>query len=142
MDMTSGYHQIRVDKESSNLLAISTPMGRYKFTVLAQGVCSSSDIFNFLTDGSCCRDNSGALKNMDDVLLHGRTLEELKMKLESFLAWRSCHIQQTGEERTSSMHTPQRQGYPGLLQHEETTDKEGYTVILWDVVITTTQPTS
>ena len=62
-------------------------MGRYKFTVLAQGVCSSSDIFNFLTDGSCRRDNSGALKNMDDVLLHGRTLEELKMKLESFLAF-------------------------------------------------------
>ena len=35
------------------------------------------------------------------------------------------------------MHTPQRQAYPGLLQHEETPDKEGYTVILWNVVITT-----
>ena len=84
-DMTSGYHQIRVDEESSNLLAISTPMGRYKFTVLAQGICSSSDIFNYLTDGSCRRDNSGALKNMDDILLHGRTLEELDRKLENFL---------------------------------------------------------
>ena len=86
-DMTSGYHQIRVDEESSNLLAISTPMGRYKFTVLAQGVCSSSDIFNYLTDGSFRRDNSGALKNMDDVLLHGKTIEELKGKLENFLAF-------------------------------------------------------
>ena len=84
MDMTSGYHQIRVDEESSNLLAISTPMGRYKFTVLAQGVCSSSNIFNYLTDGSCRRDNSGALKNMDDVLLHGKTIKELKGKLENF----------------------------------------------------------
>ena len=53
-DMTSGYHQIRVNEESSNLLAISTPMGRYKFTVLAQGICSSSDIFNYLTDGNGC----------------------------------------------------------------------------------------
>ena len=86
-DMTSGYHQIRVDEESSNLLAISTPMGRYKFTVLAQGVCSSSDIFNYLTDGDCRRDNSGALKNMDDVLLHGRTLAELNQKIESFLSF-------------------------------------------------------
>ena len=80
MDMTSGYHQIRVDEESSNLLAISTPMGRYKFTVLAQGICSSSDIFNYLTDGDCRRDSSGALKNMDDILLHAKTLPELKRK--------------------------------------------------------------
>ena len=83
MDMTSGYHQIRVDEESSNLLVISTPMGRYKFTVLAQGVCSSSDIFNYLTDGDCRRDSSGALKNMDDILLHAKTILELKTKLEN-----------------------------------------------------------
>ena len=87
LDLTSGYHQIQVDEESSNLLVISTPMGRYKFTVLAQGVCSSSDIFNYLTDGSLRHDNSGALKNMDDVLIHGKTLKELKEKLENFLAF-------------------------------------------------------
>jgi len=62
-------------------------MGRYKFTVLAQGVCSSSDIFNFLTDGSCRRDSSGALKNMDDVLLYARTIKELEEKLENFLTF-------------------------------------------------------
>ena len=62
-------------------------MGRYKFTVLAQGVCSSPDIFNYLTDGSCRRDNSGALKNMDDVMLHRRIIGELKGKLENFLAF-------------------------------------------------------
>ena len=52
MDLTSGYHQIPLDEESQNLLVISTPMGRFKYLVLAQGVCSASDIFNFLTDGS------------------------------------------------------------------------------------------
>ena len=31
------------------------------------------------------RDSSGALKNMDDILLHGRNLKELKDKLENFL---------------------------------------------------------
>ena len=30
-------------------------------------------------------DNSGALKNMDDVLIHRRNLKELKDKLENFL---------------------------------------------------------
>ena len=69
------YHQIPIDEESQNLLVISTPMGRYKFTVLAQGVCLSSDIFNFLTDGSMRYDSSGAIKNMDDALLHGRTIK-------------------------------------------------------------------
>ena len=79
------YHQIKVDEESSNLLVISTPMGRYKFTVLTQGVCSSSDIFNYLTDGSLIHDNSGVLKNMNDVLIPGRNLKGLKDKLENFL---------------------------------------------------------
>ena len=60
-------------------------MGRFKFTVLAQGVCSSSDIFNFFTDGSIRYDNSCALKNVNDVLIHGRTLDELKQKLVNFL---------------------------------------------------------
>ena len=86
-DLTSGNHQIALDEESSNLLCISTPMGRYKFTVLAQGVCSSSDIFNYLTDGSLRRDSSGALKNMDDILLYGKDLKELKLKLENFLSF-------------------------------------------------------
>ena len=78
MDLTSGYHQIPIDKESQDLLVISTtPMGRFKYQVLAQGVCSASDIFNYLTDGSMRYDGSESIKNMDDVLLFGRTLEEL-----------------------------------------------------------------
>ena len=52
LDLTSGCHQIRIDEESQNLLGITTPMGRHKYTVLAQGITSASDIFNYLTDGS------------------------------------------------------------------------------------------
>ena len=87
MDPTSGYHQIPIDEESQNLLFISTPMGRYRFTVLTKGVCSASDIFNFLTDGSMRYDGSEAIKNMDDILLCGCTIKELKKKLESFLSF-------------------------------------------------------
>ena len=76
MDLTSGYHQISLDKESQNLLVISTPMWRFKYLVLAQGVCSASDIFNFLTDGSMRYDGSEATKNMDDVLNTGGAGEE------------------------------------------------------------------
>ena len=112
MDMTSGYHQIRIDEESSNLLAISTPMGRYKFTVLAQGICSSSDIFNYLTDGDCRRDNSGALKNMDDILFNAKTLPELKQKLEHFLKF--CR-QKNLKLKPSKLNISEEVEFGGLL---------------------------
>ena len=93
MDPTSGYRQIPIDEESQNLLFISTPLGRYRFTALTQGVCSASDIFKFLTDGSMRYDGSEAIKNMDDILLCGRTIKELKKKLESFLSfWDKKHL--------------------------------------------------
>ena len=47
LDLTSGYHQVQVDVESRNLLCISTPRGRYRYTTLAQGVCSAGDLLNF-----------------------------------------------------------------------------------------------
>ena len=42
LDMTSGYHQIGIDKESSKLLLFATPSGRYKMKGLAQGITSAS----------------------------------------------------------------------------------------------------
>ena len=71
MDLTSGYHKIPIDKESQDLLVISTPMGQFKYQVLAQRVCSASDIFNNLTDGSMRYDGSESIKNMDNILLYG-----------------------------------------------------------------------
>ena len=62
-------------------------MGRFKYLVMAQGVCSASDIFNYLTDGEMRYDGSESIKNMDDVLLFGKTLDELEKKLEAFLKY-------------------------------------------------------
>ena len=87
LDLTSGCHQIRIDEESQNLLGITTPMGRHKYTVLAQGITSAPDIFNYLTDGSMRYDGLGCIENMDDVILYGKTIKELKEKLEKFLAF-------------------------------------------------------
>ena len=87
IDLTNGYHQNPINKESQDPHVISTTMGRFKYLVLAQEVCSASDIFNFLTDGSIRYDGSRAIKNKDNVLLYGRTLEELKTKLETFLGF-------------------------------------------------------
>lgn len=67
LDLTSGYHQVRVDQESQNLLCITTAMGRYHYTVLGQEITSASDIFNLLTDGDIRYSGIHAIKNMDDI---------------------------------------------------------------------------
>ena len=62
-------------------------MGRFKCLVLAQGVCSASDIFNYVTDRTMRYDGSESIKNMDDILLYGPTQEELKKKIEVILGY-------------------------------------------------------
>ena len=62
-------HQIPVDESISDLLSVVTQMGTFKYWVLAQGICSSGDLFNFLTDGECKIDpNFKCLKNVDDFM--------------------------------------------------------------------------
>ena len=85
LDLTSGYHQVQVDKESRNLLCISTPSGRYRYTILAQGVCSAGDMFNYTTDGDLRLNGMRVVKNMDDVLFYHSTLEGAIKELERFL---------------------------------------------------------
>ena len=85
IDATSGYHQVPVCKESQKYLTIITQQGRFQYTVTPQGVCSSSDLFNLLTDGQVRYDGTDTLKNMDDWLLFGKTLEELQLKLQNLM---------------------------------------------------------
>ena len=55
--------------------------GKFAYTVTPQGVSSSSDLFNLITDGDTRYDGTNCLKNCDDWLLFGSTLEEVKRKL-------------------------------------------------------------
>ena len=85
VDATSGYHQVPVAEESQKYLSIITQQGKYMYTVTPQGVSSSSDLFNYLTDGDTRFDGTGCLKNCDDWLLFGSTLEEIEKKLTNLL---------------------------------------------------------
>ena len=54
--------------------------------MLPQGVCNPSALLNILTDGNARLDSEiTILKNMDDFLLYGATLEDLEKKLEKFM---------------------------------------------------------
>ena len=85
-DPISGYHQIRVDEESSKLLNIVTQMGNYHYTVLGKGICSSPDLFNYITDGRTKLDEDfQVLKNIDDFLVFSETLEGLEKQIKQLI---------------------------------------------------------
>ena len=71
-DAISGFHQVRVDEESSKLLNITTQMGNFRYTVL----CSSQDLFNLITDGTTkINEEFNVLKNVDYFCVYSNTLE-------------------------------------------------------------------
>merc|ERR1712215_242924 len=75
-------HQIRIDPESQKLLNIVTQLGSYKYTVLGQGICSSQDFFNYITDGHTKLDKDFCvLKTIDNFLLFSETLQGLEEQI-------------------------------------------------------------
>ena len=79
----SGFHQVRVDEESSKLLNITTQMGNFRYTVLGQGLCSSQDLFNLITDGTTkIYGEFNVLKNVDNFCIYSDTLEGLEKEIE------------------------------------------------------------
>ena len=59
----------------------SIEVGKYKYTVMAQGITSASGTFNFLTDDDLRINGMNCIKNMDDLLLYSETLEGLKKRI-------------------------------------------------------------
>ena len=45
LDASSGYWQIKVDRESSNLLSFGKTIGRFHFKRLPYGIHSASEVF-------------------------------------------------------------------------------------------------
>ena len=63
---------MEVDDQASKLLTIVTNMGHFSYSVLPQGICNSSVLWNIMTDGdSKINSEQNIVKNMDDFLLYG-----------------------------------------------------------------------
>ena len=46
---SSGFWQVKLDRESCNLCTFNTPFGQYMFKILPFGICSAQDIFQIIT---------------------------------------------------------------------------------------------
>ena len=84
LDAASGYWQIRVDEESSNLLAFATPFGRYRFKRLPFGIHSASEVFQ-AEIASIIADLPGCANSQDDIIVWGTSKEEHDRRLRNVL---------------------------------------------------------
>ena len=80
LDASSGYWQIKVDEESSHLLAFGPPLGRYRFKRLPYGIDSASEVFQREIT-SIISDVPGTANSQDDIIVWGRTLAERNKRL-------------------------------------------------------------
>ena len=68
LDASSGYWQIKLDGESSHLLAFGTPLGRYPFKRLPYGIHSASEVFE--REITCIiSDVPGSANSQDDIIV-------------------------------------------------------------------------
>ena len=73
LDASSGYWQIKVDEQSSNLLTFGISSGRYRFKRLANGIHSASEVFQREVT-SIISEIPGSANSQDDFVVWGKTL--------------------------------------------------------------------
>ena len=75
VDASSGYRQIQVSEESSNLLTFTIPWGRYKFLRLPFGIHSASEVFQ-VEVANIIAGLGGCMNLQDDIIIWGKTRAE------------------------------------------------------------------
>lgn len=84
LDANSGFHQVKLAKESQELTTFITPFGRYCFQRMPFGITSAPEYFQKrmaeILDGL-----QGVVNLMDDVLVYGATKHEHDERLHEVL---------------------------------------------------------
>jgi hypothetical protein len=86
LDAVHGYFQVPLDLESSMLTAFLIAEGKFRYLVAPMGLNSSSDEFCIRTDEAMREFFAWLLKIIDDMLVMGRTLQEVLARLRLVLA--------------------------------------------------------
>ena len=76
LDASNAYWQMKVDKESSRLLAFNTPYGRYRFVRMPYGIHSASELCQTKIS-SIIEHITGTINSQDDIIVWASTKEEL-----------------------------------------------------------------
>lgn len=84
-DADRGYWQIELHEDSQDLTTFVTPWGRYKFLRATMGLVSAGDEYCRRTDAAL-GDLPNLVKSVDDILIHGDSLEEHLGDVRAFLS--------------------------------------------------------
>ena len=82
IDLTSGYHQLELTKESRSITTFSTHVGLFRYKRLNFGISSASEIFQE-TIRSVIQDIPNARNISDDIIVFGTTQEQHDKTLEA-----------------------------------------------------------
>ena len=85
LEASSGYWQLKLDEESSKLLAFHTPFGRYKFKRLPFGVNCTSEIFQAEVT-EILEGLEGCANAQDDIVVWGNTKDNHGRRLKNVLS--------------------------------------------------------
>ena len=98
-DTTKGFFHVPMDEKSKLLTVMLTPYGIYIYNMLAMGLADATDIFE-LCICQLLHDLQGVLNIADDILVFGRTKEELNSKCD-FLFRQMCQRRHPSQPRQS-----------------------------------------
>ncbi|CAB4045152.1 Hypothetical predicted protein [Paramuricea clavata] len=149
LDATSGFWQMPLDDESSNLTTFNTPFGRYRFTVVPFGMVFAQEVFH-KTVHEKFNDILGCETDIDDILIWGRTIDEHDLRLEQVLnrvqeinmtlSQEKCQFRQTevtylGERLTQEGVKPDGAKLKAIRDYVKPTNKQDVQRLLGMVII-------
>ena len=84
LDLKWGFHQIELEQQSRTITTFITHKGLYRYKRLMFGICSAPELYQYTIQqalASC----EGAYNIHDDIIIHGRTVEEHDSRLRKTL---------------------------------------------------------
>ena len=85
IDLTSGYHQLQLHKESKNLTALATQKEIYRYTRLIFGINNASEIFQRVIEDTLAG-CEGQFSISDDIFVYGKDQAEHGERLNDVLS--------------------------------------------------------
>ncbi|KAK7104470.1 hypothetical protein V1264_019182 [Littorina saxatilis] len=84
LDLKWGFHQLELDEESRGITTFASHNGLYRYRRLNFGICSAPELYQF-TIQQVLQDCEGARNMTDDIIVHGKNMEEHDQRLEKVL---------------------------------------------------------